>query len=230
MKNKLTVSAFIATTCLTACWNSAAVAGEFDRTATPWYIGLGVGLQHRKAGKDEAGETRFETGNAFNVTLGRRFNAFRVDGEYSYFKNDNKTTDPTGPLIGKEPSMGDVDIQSYFINVYYDFQIDGSNFSPYIGAGVGRTKAKINGLTTPSLLALPPQFGGPIIVYGESEWETTYQLRLGANYALTQQADLYFGYRYVKGNDLKFDLNDGSVIHPNGIELHNLEVGLRFAF
>lgn len=223
MKTRLPQASLIAAIGLCLSLPNAA-AGEFDRSAIPWYVGGGAGLQNRATARDEAGETTFDTGYAMNATLGRRFDALRIEGEYSYFRNNDKTTNPAGPFIGKEPSSGYVDIQGWFINAYYDFRIDGSRFTPYVGAGIGRTKAKIHGLTTPTLAS----FG--VVVYGQSEPETTYQLRLGASYALSRQTDLLFGYRYVRGNAMTFRLNDGSMIHPNGIELHNLELGLRVLF
>jgi opacity protein-like surface antigen len=194
-----------------------------------WYIGISAGPQWRDSAKDEAGETTFETGFAVNGFIGHRFNNFSVEGEIFYMVNDNDTTDPAGPAIGKEDSSGDVDFNGFFANVYYNFTIKNSKFKPYLGGGLGSHKVSINGLTTDSLRNLPPEYGGPVVVYAESNWAFAYQLRVGSSYVLSPKTEVLLGYRYLNGSELEFNLSDGSSIHPD-VGVHSIEAGFRVNF
>jgi opacity protein-like surface antigen len=211
----------------------ATVTAQPDQTQTAtddgWYLSFGAGPQWRQRASDSAGSTTFDTGFLGFGAVGHRFNDWRVEAEAAYFVNDCDTTDPTGPAIGVEPSSGDVDIDGLFVNAYYDFAIEDSRFTPYVGVGIGRHKVSINGLTTPSLSTLPPEWGGPVVVYADSTWTSAYQLKAGTSYRLDARTDLVLGYRYVKGGTLDINLADGSTIHPKA-ELHSLEVGVRVSF
>jgi opacity protein-like surface antigen len=200
-----------------------------EDTESNWYIGISAGPQWRADAKDEKGETTFETGYAVNGFIGHRFNNFRVEGEVFYMVNNNDTTDPAGPQIGEEDSSGDVDFYGFFANVYYDFPIKNTKFKPYLGGGLGGHKVSINGLTTATLRNLPPEFGGPVVVYADSDWAFAYQLRVGSSYVLSQKTEVFLGYRYLNGSKLEFNLSDGSSIHPD-VEVHSLEAGFRVNF
>lgn len=200
-----------------------------------FYGQLGAGVQHRESATDEAGTTTFETGYNLSGAVGYRVNQARFELEGAYLDNDDSTTDPVGPLIGKEPSSGHVDIRSVFLNAYYDLPLSNPDFSLYGGLGIGTYQVKIHGLTTPTLANLPPVWGGPIIVNGESDWNTAFQIKAGLNYQVSPRATLFAGYRYFRGNNLAIDITQGpnsppAVIHPNDPELHNFELGARYYF
>ena len=72
------------------------------RSATAWYAGIGD-WQSRATASDEKGVTTFDDGYALHALAGHRFDTFRVESKFSYFRNQNKTMDPTDPFIGKEP-------------------------------------------------------------------------------------------------------------------------------
>jgi opacity protein-like surface antigen len=194
-----------------------------------FYFGLSAGPQWRAEASDSAGSTTFKTGFAVNGSLGYRMQAHRLEAEFSYFNNRCKTTDPAGPAIGVEPSSGSVDVDALMGNYYYDFSLGERRIQPYLSAGFGVYRVSINGLTTPSLRALPAEWGGPVVVYAKSTWTSVYQFRGGIKFSLTPAADLVLGYRLLQGSELDINLADGSTIHPDA-RIQCLEAGLRLKF
>lgn len=196
--------------------------------ADDWYMGLNAGPQWRAKASDSAGTTDFDAGWAVNVSVGREIGSFRVEGEGSYLVNTLGSTDPAGPAIGKEDSFGNVDIHAVVLNLFYDLKDLSAPVVPYFGVGAGGHKVSINGLTTESLRTLPAEYGGPVVVYAESNWAFAYQLTAGFSYGLTDKADLSLGYRYLAGDDLDINLGDGSTIHPD-VEVHAVRLGVHIA-
>lgn len=208
-----------------------ATQGIAAQTASNFYLSLGTGYQQRADASDSAGTATFKSGALFSGALGYRLNSLRLEAEGIYLTNDIESEDPSPTPLGdlpKEDAEGDVSARAYMFSLSYDFGPTGA-LKPYAGVGLGAIKGKINGLTTPGLSSVPPPYG-PIVVNAESDWTFAHQIKVGASYTLNPRAEIFFGYRYIKSNNLDIYLNfSGETIHPKA-EFHAGEVGLRINF
>ena len=212
---------------------STLAAQEVETTSSDsagaFTVGLTAGYQQRDRASDSAGTTTFKSGYLLDTSFGYREQGHHVEAAFTYFYNGCKTTDPAGDFIGVEPSSGNVDGKAFMGNYSYNFGVGVDGLELYVGAGIGRYRVSINGLTTPSLRALPAEYGGPIIVYAKSSWTTAYQLRAGAKFELTKGLDLLAGYRMFDGSTMNIRLADGSIINPD-CRFHAFEASLRYSW
>jgi opacity protein-like surface antigen len=191
------------------------------------YFLLGTGLQTRDNGSDSGGEVSFDTGFSLNGAVGYRLTRhFRAEFEGAYFSNeaDTHTLNPAFGGTGEKDADGRIDATALLINLYVDFPIENSRFTPYVGIGAGKYKVAVRGLTSDDIRS------GPLgAITADSSWTTAWQVRAGTDIALNPQTNLVLGYRYLYGEDM--DLVDpmGNVLDPN-LRLHNLELGIRYKF
>ncbi len=128
---------------------------------------------------------------------------------------------------------------SYLLNMYYDFELGGSNWTPYVGAGVGfgvyRQKATVEiDIDEDKLLASPGQFAGAAadmllsILYGiEQELEVAndtlyrfeWQVGVGAAYNFNEDWALDIGYRF-----------NSSTVGGEFVYAHEVKLGARYTF
>jgi hypothetical protein len=127
----------------------------------------------------------------------------RVDFEAMYsIANIEDSNSP--PIFDKSAS-----VFAFLLNLYYNPNIQNTQFAPYIGLGIGPTVfrlKKINGSPQNSMPLNVPWFA--------------YQIKLGINYSIIPEVKTFLGYRYF------------SVPIPvaDDISTHNIEVGLIFSF
>lgn len=126
---------------------------------------------------------------------------------------------------------------SYMANLYYDFELENSNWTPYIGAGVGfgvyRQKATveidiedevlagiINGpigsLAKPILEQMPL---GEMEVANDTLYEFEWQVGLGAAYNFNENWALDIGYRFNSSN-----------VADEFVYAHEIKIGARYSF
>lgn len=105
----------------------------------------------------------------------------------------------------------DIDIEnnSLFINAYYDINT-GTEFTPYIGAGVG-------------VSAIRPAAGG-----ADVDFTHAWQVGAGVAYAFDEKISMDMGYRYVDSGDWTIE-NPGDKSTLD-IASHNVYVGARYSF
>ena len=128
---------------------------------------------------------------------------------------------------------------SYLLNMYYDFELGGSNWTPYVGAGVGfgvyRQKATVEiDIDEDKLLASLGQFAGaaadmlPSILSGiEQELEVAndtlyrfeWQVGVGAAYNFNEDWALDIGYRF-----------NSSTVGGEFVYAHEVKLGARYTF
>jgi len=109
-------------------------------------------------------------------------------------------------------------------NVYYDFKSN-SNFTPYIGAGLG--------LSNVSLKEKSPS----ITFYtDDSDTVFSYQALLGVSYDINERHSVNTGYRFfgtqeaeLKG-EAELKDTDGDAITLGAAYIHGVEVGYRYKF
>lgn len=127
----------------------------------------------------------------------------RVDFETMYSKvNIENSNSP--PVFDKSAS-----VFAFLLNFYYNPSIQGTQFAPYIGLGIGPTVFRLKRISG------SPQSSMPLNV----PW-FAYQIKLGVDYSIIPEVKTFLGYRYF------------SVPIPvaDDISTHNIEVGLIFNF
>lgn len=123
---------------------------------------------------------------------------------------------------------------SYLFNMYYDFDLGNSNWTPYIGAGVGlgvyRQKASVEIDVDDAALAAISQIPGVSniisqIPFGEMEvandtlYEFEWQVGIGAAYNFTEDWAMDIGYRFNSSN-----------VADEFVYAHEIKVGVRYTF
>lgn len=123
---------------------------------------------------------------------------------------------------------------SYLFNMYYDFDLGDSNWTPYIGAGVGlgvyRQKASVEIDVDDAALAAISQIPGVSniisqIPFGEMEvandtlYEFEWQVGIGTAYNFTEDWAMDIGYRFNSSN-----------VADEFVYAHEIKVGVRYTF
>ena len=123
---------------------------------------------------------------------------------------------------------------SYMANLYYDFELENSNWTPYIGAGVGfgvyRQKATVEIDIEDEVLAgisqIPAASGiisqiplGEMEVANDTLYEFEWQVGLGAAYNFNENWALDIGYRFNSSN-----------VADEFVYAHEIKIGARYSF
>lgn len=123
---------------------------------------------------------------------------------------------------------------SYLFNMYYDFDLGDSNWTPYIGAGVGfgvyRQKASVEIDVDDAALAAISQIPGVSdiisqIPFGEMEvandtlYEFEWQVGIGTAYNFSENWAMDIGYRFNSSN-----------VADEFVYAHEIKVGARYTF
>jgi opacity protein-like surface antigen len=203
--------------------------------ANNWYGGLGIGLNGPTLSRNGvfvngggAGNLSsdvkldVDSGVGFNGFVGYKFSGFRVEGEAAYASNSYSgitartpvgTNIETARLFGTTGSIGTISNFAVMVNGYYDVPT-GTAITPFIGGGIGYGTTNVSGITNISI------FGQNItpVPSGGSNSGIAYQVKAGANYALSANNDVYVQYRYFTGSgDSTYSTN-------------NLELGTKLSF
>ncbi len=100
--------------------------------AEAWYVsgGLGLNLTHEGDANGGNDSITYDLGYGLLAAVGfKAANGLRVEGEWSYRKNDVDE-------ISGVPSGFEAGSWALMVNAFYDFRIQG-NFTPYFGGGLG---------------------------------------------------------------------------------------------
>lgn len=141
------------------------------------------------------------------------------------------------PLPTEIETSTSVRHNSYLFNMYYDFDLGDSNWTPYIGAGVGfgvyRQKASVeidvddaalaallNGpmgsMIGPMLAGIPV---GEMEVANDTLYEFEWQVGIGTAYNFTENWAMDIGYRFNSSN-----------VADEFVYAHEIKVGARYTF
>ncbi len=219
-----------------------------------WYVSGGGGMEFVadsvfKSTSETGvrrGDVTFEPGPRLSGALGREWGNFRVEGEISWrrFKLDslryNHFTVAGNPLPGAvidaiNPTVSADGTGSMWIlmaNAWYDFDT-GTNWTPYIGGGLGMLNIRFEvggSLTVPPLPPLTTQpvnrtFGGD-----DTDWVFAFQVGAGVGYRLSDSVVIQLGYRFMDSSTIEFQWEDGTKIDDPHAHNHGLEVGIRYRF
>jgi len=165
-------------------------------------------------------ESQFDSGAGFGITLGRSFDQFRGELEYSSRKNDIKSHSLNGgaTLPG---SKGEAKSDAFMLNGYYDIDTN-SAFVPYLGAGIGMAKVKFDDF---GVAAIPD-------VLNDSESQFAYQFMAGGEYRFADTWGLFAEYRYFATTDVDVTTSTatGAVTNSIAYKTNNILLGARFRF
>ena len=165
-------------------------------------------------------ESQFDSGTGFGITLGRTFDQFRGELEYTSRKNDIKSHSLNGgsTLAG---SKGEAKSDAFMLNGYYDINTN-SAFVPYLGGGIGMAKVKFDDF---GVDAIPD-------VLNDNESQFAYQFMAGGEYRFADTWGLFAEYRYFATADVDVSTSTatGSVANSITYKTNNVLVGARFMF
>lgn len=178
------------------------VGGKLDDVDNSWILGAGVGY-------------RFNPNVRGDVTLGYR-------GGYNI----------NGTDLGVPPTTfsGDVSSTALMLNGYYDFQ-PLTWGTPYIGAGIGWARNKVDSITGTIL-------GFSATVPGGTKTDFAWALMAGVSFRLNPTVTLEVGYRYIDLGKIETDFGPVTTVPAfpgltysgasGKLKAHELTVGLRF--
>ena len=163
---------------------------------------------------------------SFKVAVGKKIGNFRVETEVlwvSYGIDDATYSEIALPIsVDYLNEMievsGNVGYTAFMGNVYYDIDT-GTKWVPYVGAGAGVAKTKIN--TRVSLLGTVGYGTGSDIVPAA-------QVQAGIAYNVTKKAQIYGGYRYTRLGRSQITQASGSTIKSNPSNNSHYEAGVRY--
>ncbi len=217
--------------------NTGALTGPFT-TGAGTTIPAGTVLP---AGADLGWTTEFDTGWGALGAIGYAFGGgFRAEAEVAYRSNGIKTHDgvtvaginidnqDAGVLITGSPQLGAtvgqivddgegrISSLSVMGNLFYDFGLGNSRFMPYVGAGAGM--ARVDTVYRPSGIG----------VVDDSNWEFAFQLMAGVSYAVSDNVQLYAGYRYLHADSPRNQVDLLPAVLQTDYQVHSVEAGVRF--
>ncbi len=189
-----------------------------------WYASMfGAGTLINDRGAEVSGvhgKVAFNNGYGLLFAGGREFNFgtmvdLRAELELGWRRNGVDSFSFAGTSYQAD---GHMDAYSLMGNFYYDIKTQ-SNFTPYIGFGLGVADVQANNITTPAV-------AGNI---DDDDTVFAYQGMLGLDYALGYQWSLKGEYRYFKTSELDYTTSAGA---PASIKYDNngLLLGASYKF
>jgi OOP family OmpA-OmpF porin len=196
----------------------AASSAAFAQQTSGPYIGAAGGLNIVRdsdvSGTGIDTDVEFDNGWAALGTVGYGFgNGLRLELEAGYRDND------VDGISGQTGVSGDVNVWSGMLNLLYDVPT-GTSFTPYIGAGLGYARVKVDG-------AGP--VNGAAASVDDSDGVFAYQGILGMAYGLTPNLKIALDYRYFATQDPEFGTSAGTDVDSE-YAAHTVMLGLRWEF
>lgn len=226
---------------LAACFllpvQAKAADGQIGLYVAPKFI---YGIETFKMKGEEEGES-FGLGNhnksVFGgaLAIGYDFSKqldlpIRTELEYSVLSQAEGKKTVSGESAS-QAYKSKIDIQSLFVNVYYDFHNE-SKFTPYIGGGIGL------GFVGMKTSATDTEYAGDVSNYSmgkKNETNFAWNLGLGCAYELTESFSIDAGYRYAdfgKGKTKAYTESDGwyAKSKTDRIGMHQFMLAARYTF
>ena len=187
-------------------------------------IGNGVGFPLGGT----SGSLSFSESAGFGVAIGYRLSdAFRGELEFSRHQYDLREF-WRASTNAVSPATGEVTFNNTMISGYYDYLND-SQFTPYIGAGVGATLLEVDraanfasGGVSGSQLESRSSLSG-------EQWVPSIMLSAGSTYDLNEQLSLDLAYRALFTGDVA-GTHDNRTGSSDEIFSHNALFGLMYSF
>ena len=206
-------------------WSSAHAAdavADLPAAQDLWYVTLFGGASFPNNVKTQFYGDEYsvdlKTGFVIGGAVGRRINdVFRVEGELSYARY--KASEYSYGGSSNYPASGNLSATYLLANVWADVAHFG-DAKLYVGGGLGA-----------AYVTADTHFDGNDYGYGPGGWGFAGQVGAGVTYALTQNLDLDFGYRFKAVTGVDLDDNDGGGTYEDAkLYSHNVQVGLTLKF
>lgn len=192
----------------------------------PYITGLGgytfVPDLDGEFGGQDIGQASMSDGWKAGGSLGYDFGSIRIEAESFYGENDIDSI--SSALIPTLTGNGEASIFAAMGNIFYDFEMEGSGLTPYLGGGVGWAEVHIQGAGNVTV----PSKKGPAVLSGSSHTHDNglaYQLIGGVGYSITENLSGFADYRYFRMD--KVDLPLGI---KTDLSSHSVNVGVRYNF
>lgn len=200
------------------------------------YIQGDLGGQDRQlAGENGYTVTSFDGGFYGSAGVGYRLNKnFRISAEYANLTSNVDEVAACATLTcGATPSVdgiffpgqGDIVLNQYTLNAYYDADGFGyrKRFRPYVGIGVGTQSSTINNLSN-SVTA-------PLGLFANGNaWAPLITFSGGLSYVISQKAEIFFGGKYALGSELLFEDTAFGDLLPQSSRNWIINGGFRYTF
>ncbi len=203
--------------------NDPAALNAYNRDQTGIYVSGQGGVSFlMNADHDGAGaadfETEHDTGWNAGGSVGVDFGSIRSEFELNYRKNGVDTLKAAG-LNDGSPG-GDISVFSFLFNLFYDFE-NRTEFTPYIGAGVGGAVVSLENVTDST---------GTVANVDAEETVFAFKGIIGGSLALTPRFDLTFDYSFFGTTDAELPNTATGGTIESEIRSHSVNSGLRFRF
>jgi opacity protein-like surface antigen len=217
--------------------------------AEGWYLRGDIGFSNQQVGSifnknynryDSVQNTykSFDAAPFFGLGIGYNVNSwFRVDvtGEYranANFKGEDiACASSLSPNCQPDVYTGSKSEWTFLLNGYVDLGT-WSNFTPFVGAGIGMSRNTISNFTDTNVVPNAVATGDTA-----SKWDFAWALYAGVGYRVTRNLTLELAYRYIDlGNATTGTMNGfccGATDTPyefRHLTSHDVKLGMRFNF
>lgn len=232
MKKTLSIFAFAAV----AATNAFAI--EITPYASVGIVADKAGTSAKRIGIDEknmtlipngGGDMKFDAAIAGDFALGLKIGSVRTEFEYAVRSASEDEYDlysgiiipsevPGMQLLADVETTTSVKHNSFMFNLYYDFDITDSKWTPYVGAGVGLGTYKQNASVKIDFENdMMPDKTLASIDNNKKEFE--WQVALGTAYNFTEDWALDVAYRF-----------NSSTVDSEFVYAHELKLAVRYSF
>lgn len=208
------------------------------RAAEGVYLNLGAGAGLLDDLEDSDGFTsEFWPGPSGFGSLGYKWRWLRVEGEVFYASF--ALSDQTGPggarpapppacfLCGTSGMKGSLSALAFMANGYADLDL-GERIRLFLGGGIGGARVSADYHANVTFLGLPTD--DEIEFVDDRDGVLAYQAKAGLAFGVTDNSEIYLGYRYFATKDLRFNIEGGGRLRQDGLSAHLGEIGYRFYF
>lgn len=223
-------SLLLATCAMLAPLTASALAADYDPPIyieqAPEYVPVEIG-----SGWYLRGDLSYSVDPVYDFTLlgeSVSHRPFGVGVGFGYHFTDNLRADLTVSYLGGDRFEFDdgVDVITASHNVwsglvsgYYDIATV-SDFTPYIGAGVGLTYSKHRvDIAAPSV---PAAF-----VWSDGQYNFAYALMAGASYKVSDNVSIDFGYQFLHTPGMEY-LDTDTLTIDDDVKHHQIKLGFRY--
>ena len=212
---------------------SSLIAPTFAEEKNNFYLSVGGGLAFPSdvEGDSKLGGTaydqKYETDNTglFSVGIGKAFNDFRVEFNYSQATVESDTFSVTSSGAGVTASITpalESDVKTYMIYGYKDFPNE-TKFTPYAGVGLGIGSFSADNQTATVA-------GTAYKFEGAEESVFSFALKGGASYEIAQNTSIYSEAMYQ--NFASYDVSKAGfeTVNYDSSNIFAVTAGLKFNF
>jgi OmpA-OmpF porin, OOP family len=196
--------AFAAGTLSSGAWGQYYIGAQAGWTGLPYQTDTILGLS--------SVPVQFDAGYNVGVRGGYRWEAWRVEEEYSYRRNNTAEYGDSPGISGNRHS------HAIMTNVIYDLST-GWPVTPHIGVGIGAMDV-FDGLKLP----------GRGLVFNDSSWQFAYQAIAGLRYDITPFLALDLDFRYLATTESTFRIPNTTLHYRTGDNTNNFVASLTYRF